>query len=364
MPYNFKHVTIEIFDIHPIAALYKAPAQSCFQPAFAFLGDEPQYEQQFLKRTPVQTNSFVFTPLPVYEQEKSHFWIGYCAIATKSGRPDYWRLQLPFYGRVRDTGLTLNHPLQGITVSAYPSVYLTGIGWSVNLTVEVRGDIKKADLIALVGWLSRAEGEGFSFTAAGGANDRKSLFRWYNDRILEEVFPKAQPPHAGMKIVNQFVISLNTYEGDLKTYQAMPTDEKALMRSILYGRTVNPEDLAKEQANRPLLKIQITTSDTNFALTNFDYGSLIFLQREARLKQPPVKENKRKVECFANNIKDFLMTMHLLSQFTRLPGPPAPQSDLGNRPAGLATVLAAIPGYYTNLFAQAMYKNHKDLTAV
>jgi hypothetical protein len=364
MAYAFKSVTLYSFDIHPIAALLQAPAASCFQPGFAFLGDAQQYEQQWGKGTPVPTQTFVFDPLDPYELEKSHFWKAYGTITTTGGHPDYWRLQLPFWGRVRDGGFTLNHSLPGVTITAIPSVFLTGIGWSTQLKIRVKGEIKKADLIALVGWLARGEGAGFSFTVAGGAKDRKGVFRYFNDRMFEEVFPLVTPPHPGMKIVNQFVISLNGYEGDSTPYNAMATDERALMRSILFGRSIDPVDLAKEETSRPLLKTQMSVSDMNFTLTNFDYGTLIFLQQAARRQQPPNRANKRKVECFAANAKNFLMMMHLLSQFSGLPGQPAPASDLGNRSIELAAVLAAIPKVYSNLFCQSVYKHHKALTAI
>jgi len=363
MAYTFKSVTIYFFDIHPVATLLQSPAASCFQPGFSFLGDAQAYEQQWLKAAPVTTKSFAFDPLDKYELEKSHFWKAYGGIITDSGHPDYWRLQLPFWGRVQEGGFMLNHSLPGVTITAIPSVFLTGVGWSTQLKIRIKGDIKKADLIALVGWLARGEGTGFSFTAPGGAKDRKGVFRYFNDRMFEEVFPPGKPPHPGMKLVSQFVISLSGYEGDITAYNAMATDEKALMRSILFGRSIDPVDLAKEEAARPLLKTQMSTSDMNFTLTNFEYGTLIFLQQAARLQQPPNRANKRKVECFAANVKNFLMMMHLLSQFGGLPGLPAPASDLGNRQQALAAVLAAIPKVYSNLFCQSVYKNHKALPA-
>jgi hypothetical protein len=364
MAYAFKVVTLYFFDIHPIASLLQAPAVSCFQPGFAFLGDAQQYEQQWEKGTPVQTKSFVFDPLDKYELEKSHFWKAYGSITTTGGHPDYWRLQLPFWGRVKEGGFTLNHSLPGVTITAIPSVFLTGVGWSTQLKMRVKGEIKKADLIALVGWLARGEGAGFSFTAGGGAKDRKGVFRDLNDRMFEEVFPQGKPPHAGMKLVNQFVISLNGYEGDITPYNGMATDERALMRSILFGRSIDPVDLAKEETSRPLLKTQISVSDMNFTLTNFDYGTLIFLQQAARLQQPPNRANKRKVECFAANAKNFLMMMHLLSQFSGLPGAAGAPLDIGSRQVELAAVLNAIPKVYSNLFCRSVYKNHKALPAV
>jgi hypothetical protein len=363
MAYSFKHVTIYCLDIHPAISLLKDPTKKYFQNEFDFLADAVAYETAYLGGKQVRTASFVFDPLPAHELKKSHFWKSIGSIQSKNGQPDFWGLQMPFVGNLGKADLKLNHQLSDVRITVVPAIYLSAIGWSVNLKIELKGNIKKSDLIDFVGWLSRGEGKNFSFAVGADLKDKKEVFRFLNNLVLSEIYKKENPPHPGMKIISHIVISINSFDGDITGFPDMPSDEKALMRSILFGRNIDPLNLSKEDSNSPLVKTQITANFVNFSLTNFEVGTLIFLQREARNHQPVNKENKQKVICFTENCKNCLMTSFLIWQFYSLSGQSEVDNDLGKLKKNLALMLKQIPENFPNLFCKNLFLQHKQLAS-
>jgi len=361
MAYSFKQITIYAFDIHPVVSFLKDPSKTYFQPAFQFMGDKAQYQQIFLSGKPVQTTSFLFSGLPAQERAKSHWWKSYGDIDKKNGQPDIWHLQMPFVDRHFKTALTVSHDLPGVTISAFPSIYLSAIGWSVNLKIILRGDIKKADLVRFVGWLDRGNTPGLTFNLG---KDKKEVFRYFTNLLLQEVYKKEEPPHGGMKIINQLLISLDSYEGAVTAYNGMASGEKALMRSILFGREIDPLQLATEERNAPLMHTQISTSGGNFSLTNFEKGTLIFLQREAKTEKPINREHKRKISCFAENCKNCTMMAYLLAEFYTKTAGATVTSDLGFLQGQLPQILKGIPLNYGNLYTRNLFAQHKGLSEI
>lgn len=364
MPYSFKQVTIYVFDIHPAVSLLRDPSRSYMKPEFSFLATPAEYEQAYLGRKTVKTASFTFEPLPVYEQEKSHFWKSYGAIRLKEGKPDVWGLQLPFADTRVKAGLSLEHKLPAVTIKVIPAVYLSTLGWSTQLKLQLKGEIKKTDLIDLVGWLSRGGEKPFAFKMGDEPTDKKEVFRFLNNKVLEEVYLKGTPPHPGMKIINQVIVSLDSYEGGVTSYPALPSGDKALMRSLLFGQPVDPVDLDTLDKTLPILKAYITPNGVNFALLNFEQGALLFLQREAQGAPNQSNEDKRKVACFAENCKNCLVTALLLWQFYSQTGTAVVDSDLGRVKAGLPAIIKALPENYTSLFCTNLFQQHKGLTAM
>lgn len=363
MSYSFKHVTVYVFDVHPAVSFLRDPSQDYLQSDFDFLKSRQAYETLYLSGQEVKTSSFTFKGLSQRELQKSHFWKSLGAISSHKGQPDLWQLQMPFADKRVKTDITIEHAIPGISISVTPSVYLSAIGWSVNLKIDIEGAIKKSLLTDLTGWLSGTDNTGFSFKIGQELKNKKEVFRFFNTRIQEEVYKKETPPHPGMKIINQLVISINSYAGDVTKYSDLPTDERALMRSILFGRAIDALALAKEENNYPLMRTMITTSGTNFVLTHFDQGSFIFLQREAKSPQA-MKGYKRKVACFAANCKNCLMTSYLLWQFYTQSGNQTVATDLGKLKPTLPQTLKLIPDNYNNLFCKDLFQQHKGLSGL
>ncbi|MGB8193295.1 MAG: hypothetical protein WCF67_15300 [Chitinophagaceae bacterium] len=360
MAYSFKHVTIYLFDINPAILLLEENSKGYCQTNFAFLENAEDYRNKYLANQPIETPAFIFSCLPNFDIDKSHFWKQFGRIKPKDGQPDFWSLQMPFVGRYKQQ-VELDHKLEGVAITVRPSIYLSTLGWSVNLKIDLRGNIKKTDLVSLIGWLSRGDGRSFSFRIGSDAMDKKQCFRSFNNLIAEEVYKNGTRPVPGMKIINQFVISINSFEGDIIPYDEMPSYEEALMRSILFGRQVEVPELENDKRKYPLTVTQISTNLVNFALTNFEQGSLIFLQREAKMRGPEDKEHKRKVTCFAENCKNCLMMSYLFWQFYTQSGTSAGVNDLAALKTSIPQTLKLIPQMYTSAFCKNLFLQHKGL---
>lgn len=360
MPYSFKRLTIYLLDIHPAINLVEESGDDCLQDAFAFLRNREEYEKQYAAGQPLRTANFLFRPLSGMELEKRGWWKSFSAVRRKDGGPDVWNLQLPFVGQYTGAPLTVNHPLQDVTITVSPTIWLRSIGWSAQLKLNVRGEIKKADLIELTGWLRGARNDRFSF---GGINaaDGKACLRHFYGLLLSEVYRKENPPHSGIEIVYHCVTSIAGYEGDYKSYLEMPDDEKALMRGIVYGYPVPVDKLEDEEQSRALLRSQISKSFNNFALTDFEVGTLIFLQRLAQIVKPNDRRKRRRAHCFTENCKNCIATAYLISRFRAESEDPGDNSDMARLRADLEQTLKGIPRKYRNVFCKNLFANHKDL---
>src|SRR5207253_6443245 len=102
-------------------------------------------------------------------------------------------------------------------------------------------------------------------------------------------------------------------EGGAVPYGEMPSDEKALMLSLLFGEEIDPTQMKEKQQKYPITKTYISSDEKNFALSNFDHGSLVFLQKEGKVLSD--RKSKAKVRCFAANVKNCVMQSFLLWQF-------------------------------------------------
>lgn len=364
MAYAFKHVTVAVLDIHPAISLAKEPTKDFLQANFAFLKSKALYLQQYWSATPVNTASFTFKGLPEKHLAKSHFWKSLCDSRSAGNRPDVWALQIPFAGRYVKADLQLVHPFGGVTCSVVPVIHLCTIGWSVQFKIDVEGAIKKPLLIDLLGWLSGTTNPGFSFRIGQQSLTVKEAFRYFNNLLLEEVYQKGIPPHPGIKIIRQQVVSVNTYEGSVEAYNGMPSDEKALMRSLLFGRDIDPLDLSRDELNYPVTRTIISGAGTNFALSNFERGSLIFLQREANNPHPINREHKRKVVCFSNNCRNCLMIAYLQWQFYTQTGGVTVSNEWTDLRKDVLLTLQSIPVNFSNTFCKNLFAQHSGLAAL
>jgi hypothetical protein len=134
----------------------------------------------------------------------------------------------------------------------------------------------------------------------------------------------------------------------------MSPSEQALMHSLVYGRLVDEEE-ASQQLEGRVLYTQF--DDTNFALTEFDRGTLHFMQEILR------KENlsPETLDCMSNNILTFLRMIFALYHFYN--------SSKGERNdkivklrRNLCKTLKGLAGSYTNKFCEGFYDNYDHLS--
>ncbi|WP_276485671.1 hypothetical protein [Paraflavitalea pollutisoli] len=364
MAYAFKHITVAAFEIHPAIALVKAPQKNFLQTNFAFLTSKSAYAQQYWTAAPVTTASFSFKGMPARQLEKSHFWKSLCDSRSAGNNPDVWALQIPFVGRYQKADLQLHQEAPGITCSIVPMIYLCTMGWSIQLKIDVEGDIKKAQLIDLMGWLAGGANGGFSLRIGTATMTVKEVFRHFNNLVREEVYVKGTQPDGGIKIFRQQLLSVNSYEGSMEAYPKMPSDEKALMRSLLYGRSIQPLNLVQEERDYPVTKTIISGSGVNFALSDFERGTLIFLQREANNPHPVNRENKRKVVCFASNCKNCLLLSYLMWQFYTQSGSAVAGSVWAGLRDDVLLTLKSMPVNFSNTFCKNLFAQHSGIAGL
>src|SRR5437867_2020056 len=131
MAYEFQAVDISLFDFHlMIDPLFNAAS---INSAFSFLADSKNYNQQYQSGAVVQTPDIAVLPLQWRALSYHHFWKYYQTIWAKGGAYDFWKLQMPFIVRSKQTRIKLNSPVQDFVGTVHPVIFLTGMGWSTNL---------------------------------------------------------------------------------------------------------------------------------------------------------------------------------------------------------------------------------------
>jgi hypothetical protein len=151
------------------------------------------------------------------------------------------------------------------------------------------------------------------------------------------------------------VVSLNNFTGDLTEYKQMSAADQALLRSILFGEDFNALQAIEAQRSAPLTLVEIS-QPYNFALTEFERGTLIFLQRDA---QRPDREAA--VHCFAHNVRDALMTIFTLLNFYKDAKSPDPQSTLGILSEQTKNTLCGLREAYPNQLCEFFFLHHNGI---
>jgi hypothetical protein len=150
-----------------------------------------------------------------------------------------------------------------------------------------------------------------------GAQTPSQIHQYLANKLRSEVFQTQwNSPADILSIPRYSVISIKKYEGTPLLYKRLPHDksetnkmkvsEQLLMHSLVYGRLLRREKTLEQIENPQILYTQF--SDTNFALTEFNHGTLHFMQEFSR--NPELSE--KKLDCMGNNICTFLRMVFIL----------------------------------------------------
>ena len=364
MSYAFKEMTIYMLDIHPTPALLDKNYEAYIKKDFAFLTDPGTYKSHYSAHQKMLTDNFTFEPLSDHDLKKNHFWKSYLQIWEDNGVYDYWKLQAPFTTSAIKPTIEMNISVPDVVITIYPKIYLSTAGWSTNLKIHVRGSATKSSLIKLLGQVLKGDNNVPPFKIDGVPKDRKDVFRYFNDLVINEVYDTQHPPHSGMKIIRHVVVSLNRYEGEVVPYREMPSDEKALMLSLLFGEEIDPTQMKEKEQKSPITRTYITGDEKNFALSNYDHGSLIFLQKEARVSSGGSNKSrisKGKVRCFAANVKNCIMQSFLLWQFYQSAKENGTNTGVLELKKTSKATLKGIPQEFTNVYCKNLFLQHSTL---
>jgi hypothetical protein len=152
----------------------------------------------------------------------------------------------------------------------------------------------------------------------------------------------------------RFVISIHKFTGDKVISNGMLGVDRENFRKILYGGSV--PNLSSNTGGSLGLQWTQVRKPYNFAVTDFAYGTLIFLQDDLSDKnkiKPPF--------CFSLNVRDMFVTVYSLYSFVRQ----AKAALAGSRAAELRdnadAILHQLPDKYTNEVCKTLFLYHSGL---
>jgi len=357
--YHFQDVTIAVFDIHTTLLPHLADAGDSYRAPFGFLADVTAYNQRYQAAQVVKTPHFEFGNLPRRSQH-SHFWGPY-AFDSYVQPPDYWALQIPLLGRLSNLEVGLNMSYPFLTHFGL-KIWLSPLGWSTMLILCLQGKILKREIIEVMGkitgrtFTATSNADDHPFVIAGQGRGMTDIFKYCQDLLCDEIYTPGKQPHPAMKIPRHFVISLNKYTGDTVQYKQMPPADQGLMLSILYGRDIDAATVVGGGAP----KVNCTEiCGPNFALTDFNHGTLLFAQREA---QTPEREGKG--YCLSNNLRESLLMTLSQMYFYKLSKDIESTARVAELRERTKTNLGWIKSQYPNVFCQNLFRQHNDLLQI
>jgi len=358
--YDFYDVTITAFDVHTTIDPHLPSAPDFFQEEFAFFKSEEAYNQAYWSQRAAQTPHFIFRGLP-QRVLRNHLWRRYIGKTDPIGS-DAWALELPLVGHPPGRLLALSGDTNPQARTRL-RVYLSPLGWSTNILIRLQGHILNRELIDFVARLTGKPPQTGDAPAEspllmdGTPQSLTNLFRQVEAWLLEEVYVPDRWLGSHLQIPLHLVVSLNKFDGDIVGYKAMAPADQGLMLSILYGRTIEALEVVRGKVPDVLwTKI----SGSNFALTDFSHGTLVFAQREA---QDP--EREAALHCLVKNIRDCLMLTFTLMHFHTESQKRAPDADPEARVTSLRDYarsnLRRLRSNYHNEFCRNLFRHRKAL---
>ena len=358
MAYLFQAIDILIFDVHTAVVPVLKP--SCLQVSFQLLCDPSAYKKAHEAQKLLATKNFSIRPLSARSLKRNHFWKYYAKIWM--GAPnEFGRLQLPFVCHPTQVQVSLTLHQKDAAAVVRPLVYLTGVGWSSNLEISLKGSFKPDQLVNLMSRLRSTTKP--ILKVDGKVQNLSSLFALLTSRLQEDLFEPHDMPSTPATTPRHWVISLAQYTGPEAYYRsrgpaslAMADVERAKFVSLLFGRPVDIAEMAQREKENKILLTQFGGS--NFALTDFDQGTLLFMQRDAR----PGARRRKSLRCLASNVRCCsMMTLVFLNFFRNSKSYGGTSPQMKALRADLKLILTELRKNYTNLYCSNLFAKHGGL---
>jgi hypothetical protein len=366
MDYVFNSVEIFEFDIRVAVQPLLLPETKAVQSQCLFLVQKDNYRTQYQQKNGIRTATFKIRPLTDRVLKRNHFWRRYKEIWLNNGSPDYWRLQMPFLCKPSTT-IRLNLKeleLEGASIqgSVEPRIFLSALGWSVNLHFRLQGRMEPAQLVSFIGRLRNRNI--YPLLVDGKEKTLGGTHGFLSDYIRNEIYSQENPPADILKLPRHLVVSISRFDGPKRLYRKrfhdkpelmeMTDEDRALIHSIVYGRPVSNEEAIEQ-------KVSLTQfDDANFALTEFDHGTLLFMQEAAAIGS--VDRSEASLKCLCWNIQTCSMMILTWLSFYEIAaryGNLSPKvQDLRN---GVQHTLQELRDRYTNKVCQTFYLNYGPL---
>jgi hypothetical protein len=358
MAYTFQSAEIIGFDVH--TAIKPLAFPQFVKLPFRFLVDQVQYGQQYESWQPIETDLFTIRPLKKRSFYNNYFWKHYASMSFGFNR-DYWGLQIPFVLEPKNLDLQTNLAGLNFQVAIEPLVYLNAMGWSANVKMRLSGAaISSTHLQEFVGRLRGFNSDTPPFLIEGKGEKLTSVFKLLGERVKKTIYSSPDSVGDNIAIPSQLVISLGHSDAPAKYFKdwqidpVMQGNERAELLGILYGSKIQAHEVAN------YLKKTLVTRfrETNFSLTNYDQGSLVFMQEN--FKEPDTATES--LNCLTSNIRSSTMMGLSLDAFgaavSKIPKPPAVLTALQEQ---AKTTLTALPGAYNNGLYRNIHYHHPRL---
>lgn len=368
MKHTYHKVDIFIFDIH--TAIDPLQVEGSVQKGMEFLVDEELYNKQHRQRLVYETSYFKIRPLTYNSRKYNHFWNNYMSIWQERG-VDFWKLQIPFICVPKETKLEVESIDDTVQVTVKPIIYLNALGWSTNLTINLKGSITPTQLRTFIGKLRSKDKDVKVFKLDDKKYSLSEIYIHFTEKIREALY---YPPGTKRDIANvhrHIVVSITSYSGPIYYYKSkwqgenrMTDVDQALLHSILHGRPIDIKEFAYLNRSNKYSVIQFNGPD--LALSYFDIGTLVFLQKSATRNS-----NKMAMHCLASNIRSCSMISLLFMYFFSL----AKKSDESQTSEAarkriydllsyIKKNIKHLPDKYTNQFCRDLCDNHSDLKKI
>jgi hypothetical protein len=329
MAYEFQAVDISVFDYHEMLAPLTAPGLT--KPGFDFLVDETLYESTYKAGQTIHSTHFDAQPLKWRTLNFHHFWKYYQTIWYPGGQPEFWKLQMPLVCKPTQARIEVVTGSADFNGKVVPTVFLSPNGWSTNLDIMLRGKMTPGQLRDFVGSLPDQKAPLFraSGQSANGQNlnnepmSLPQVFRFLSEQIKRDVYaPNLVAP---VRVKRYLIVTLSEFSGEeIRHYlsprtdlKQMPEASRQVMHAILGGKPVSLAQLLAMESKQPGHQSFLLTrfNGPDFAITYFDYGTLVFMQQTSVSGFHPPR--RKAMQCHSSNLRNYLVMTHALSWFYR-----------------------------------------------
>lgn len=346
-----KAVDLILFDFHLDTRPLLSPAT--LNPAFSFLGEPNKYHDAHQQGHSFAAGALTIKPVSNRARGRNRFWRRYCPIG-KNNPAKFWQIQLPFEVTFAEP-VVLSSP--GITVRVRPSALVTAYGWSTNLELTLTGSFSLDDLQKLTTNLLDSDKK--LFCIHGQARNLPRTLSYFGSAWQKAVYcPGNGAPRDVLKVPRHLLLSIGRCSGKAKTYREEGPDrmtdaERAKLHAVLLGTPFTLEDLQQANSESKYLYTQFGVP-FNFALTYFQHGSLLFLQRESGDQHG----RRKSLRCLAHNLRHFSLLTLGLSNFLNEKLEETGAQELQE---SLCDTLISLRDCYTNQFCQAWFSKYAFL---
>jgi hypothetical protein len=362
MAYTVHEADIYLFDIHTTIKPLLVP--KAVQDQLSFLVDPKRYQEQYKAEQVVKTDTFCIRPLTKRVFVRDHFWHYYKEIWLDEDVPNYWKLQTPFLYDPIKTQVKLAAEELDFHTEVQRFIYLSAIGWATNLQINIKGDIDPGDqLVQFVGQL--LDRDTTLFRLEGQEMNLSGIFKAISDQLRKDVYKPNYLPVDKLKIARHCVLSLTQATGSVRHYDrddewltgedTMADTDRALMHSLLYGRSISVQEFAEREQKKEYIVTKFGYGSSEFALTDFRRGTLLFMQDSAN-----ISSRRASLRCLASNIRRCSIMTLLLPHFYDESARYAKENTMiANLRESIKTTLKELPSYYTNKFCRALYTKER-----